>query len=48
MTEQNATGLLEAYQTGRWTVKEVTVAFLKRATIMQQLVSADLSEYYHV
>ena len=39
MTEQNVAGLLEAYKAGKWSVKDVTVAFLKRATIMQQLVS---------
>lgn len=39
MTEQNASGLLRRYENGEWAVEEVTTAFLKRATIGQQLVS---------
>lgn len=39
MTEQDASGLLRRYESGEWTVEEVTTAFLKRATIGQQLVS---------
>jgi amidase len=39
MTEQTAAGLLSKYQSGAWKVEEVTIAFLKRATIGQQLVS---------
>jgi amidase len=39
MTEQNATGLLNKYRSGAWKVEDVTIAFLKRATIGQQLVS---------
>lgn len=39
MTEQDASGLLKRYQSGEWTVEQVTTAFLKRATIGQQLVS---------
>jgi amidase len=39
MTEQNATGLLDKYRSGVWKVEDVTIAFLKRATIGQQLVS---------
>jgi hypothetical protein len=39
MTEQNAAGLLSRYQSGEWSVEQVTIAFLKRATIGQQLVS---------
>lgn len=35
MTEQDATGLLQKYQTREWTVRAVIVAFLKRATIGQ-------------
>jgi hypothetical protein len=38
MTEQDVSSLLEAYRTGRWTVRRVVTAFLKRATVMQQLV----------
>lgn len=38
MTEQDASGLLKNYASGEWTVEEVTIAFLKRATIGQQLV----------
>ena len=39
MTEQNAAGLLDAYRSGKWSVQDVITAFLKRATVMQQLVS---------
>ena len=42
MTEQDARGLLEAYKSGTWSVQDVTTAFLKRATIMQQLVGSSL------
>ena len=38
MTEQDASGLLRKYQAGSWNVEQVTIAFLKRATIGQQLV----------
>jgi len=39
MTDQTAAGLLSKYQSGAWKVEDVTIAFLKRATIGQQLVS---------
>ncbi|GAB7352691.1 hypothetical protein MBLNU459_g3052t2 [Dothideomycetes sp. NU459] len=39
MTEQDVSGLLQHYQAGEWTVEQVTVAFLKRATIGQQLLN---------
>ncbi|KAH0337040.1 fatty-acid amide hydrolase, partial [Aureobasidium melanogenum] len=39
MTEQTAAGLLSKYQSGAWKVEDVTVAFLKRATIGQQLLN---------
>ena len=39
MTDQDATSLLTKYQSGEWTVRAVLIAFLKRATIGQQLVS---------
>lgn len=42
MTEQDASGLLKRYETGEWTVEQVTIAFLKRATIGHQLVSHSL------
>lgn len=38
MTEQDVAGLIKKYQAGEWTVEQVTTAFLKRATIGQQLV----------
>jgi amidase len=38
MTNQSVAGLLKAYESGQWTVEAVLVAFLKRATIGQQLV----------
>lgn len=38
ITEQDASGLLERYKSGHWTVKQVVKAFLKRATIIHQLV----------
>lgn len=40
ITETDATGLVEAMAKGTWTAEEVTVAFLKRATIGHQLVSS--------
>jgi len=40
MTEQDASGLLAKYKAKEWTVEQVTTAFLKRATIGQQLVSS--------
>ncbi|KAK6002561.1 hypothetical protein QM012_001311 [Aureobasidium pullulans] len=39
MTEQTAAGLLSKYQSGAWKVEDVTIAFLKRATIGQQLLN---------
>ncbi|EQL03521.1 amidase [Ophiocordyceps sinensis CO18] len=39
MTSQNVHGLLQNYRSGRWTVEAVTLAFLKRATIGQQLLN---------
>lgn len=38
ITEQDVQGLLEAYQAGKWTVRQVVTAFLKKAVIMHQLV----------
>lgn len=38
ITEQDVSGLLRKYQAGVWSVEQVTIAFLKRATIGQQLV----------
>lgn len=38
ITEQSANGILTKYSCGEWTVRQVTIAFLKRATIGQQLV----------
>lgn len=42
ITETDATGLVEAMGKGTWTAEEVTIAFLKRATIGHQLVSSDV------
>ncbi|ORY59987.1 amidase [Pseudomassariella vexata] len=39
MTAQDAGGLLKAYESGRWTVKQVITAFLKRGTVMQQMTN---------
>ncbi|KAM4060450.1 amidase [Hirsutella rhossiliensis] len=39
MTSQTVDGLLQRYRTGRWTAEAVTLAFLKRATIGQQLLN---------
>jgi hypothetical protein len=39
ITETDATGLVETMAEGTWTAEEVTIAFLKRATIGHQLVS---------
>ncbi|THV64885.1 fatty-acid amide hydrolase [Aureobasidium pullulans] len=39
MTEQTAAGLLSKYQSGEWKVEQVIIAFLKRATIGQQLLN---------
>jgi len=39
ITDSDATGLVKMMGTGEWSAEEVTVAFLKRATIGQQLVS---------
>lgn len=38
ITETDATGLVEAMAKGAWTAEDVTIAFLKRATIGHQLV----------
>ena len=38
ITETDATGLVETMANGTWTAEEVTIAFLKRATIGHQLV----------
>ena len=40
MTEQDASRLMAKYKAKEWTVEQVTTAFLKRATIGQQLVSS--------
>jgi hypothetical protein len=39
ITETDATGLVDTMAEGTWTAEEVTIAFLKRATIGHQLVS---------
>ncbi|RDW87968.1 hypothetical protein BP5796_03662 [Coleophoma crateriformis] len=39
ITESTATKLVEAMAAGTWTAEEVTIAFLKRATIGQQLLN---------
>lgn len=39
MTNSDIDSLLEAYRTRKWTVRQVTTAFLKKAVIMNQLVS---------
>lgn len=39
MTEQDASSLRLKYQTGEWSVKQVITAFLKRTTIIHQLVN---------
>lgn len=38
ITDSDATVLLEAYQGGKWTVRQVVTAFLKKAVVMNQLV----------
>lgn len=38
ITEQDVQGLLEAYQAGKWTVRQVITAFTKKAVIINQLV----------
>ncbi len=38
ITNSNATEMIEQMKLGIWTAEEVTVAFLKRATIGHQLV----------
>ena len=40
ITEQDAEGILRKYLSGDWTVRQVTTAFLKRATIGQQMASS--------
>ncbi|KAJ5911120.1 uncharacterized protein N7473_000423 [Penicillium subrubescens] len=39
ITETDATGLVETMAEGTWTAEEVTIAFLKRATIGHQLLN---------
>ncbi|KAG8162022.1 hypothetical protein KVR01_007787 [Diaporthe batatas] len=39
MTSSDVDSLLEAYRTRRWTVRQVTTAFLKKAVIMNQLTN---------
>lgn len=41
ITDQDAEGILQKYLSGEWTVRQVTTAFLKRATIGQQMASRD-------
>lgn len=43
ITEQDVAALIEAYQTGKWTVRQVVTSFLKKAVIINQLVSFDYS-----
>lgn len=38
ITQQDARGLLDRYRSGTWSVRQVVTAFLKRATLGQQLV----------
>lgn len=38
ITDQDVAALLEAYQSGKWTVRQVVTAFMKKAVIMHQLV----------
>lgn len=38
ITQQDARGLLGRYRSGTWSVRQVVTAFLKRATLGQQLV----------
>lgn len=40
ITEQDAGGIIQKYLSGDWTVRQVTTAFLKRATIGQQMASS--------
>lgn len=42
MTNADVDSLLEAYRARKWTVRQVTTAFLKKAVIMNQLVSENL------
>lgn len=46
ITGSDATGLVEKMGAGEWTAEEVTIAFLKRATIGHQLVSLIVYQYY--
>lgn len=39
MTNSDVESLLEAYRTRKWTVRQVVTAFLKKAVIMNQIVS---------
>lgn len=39
ITSSDATGLVSKMGSGKWTAEEVTIAYLKRATIGHQLVS---------
>lgn len=39
MTNADVGSLLEAYRTRKWTVRQVITAFLKKAVIMNQMVS---------
>ena len=39
MTESDVSQLLEAYSSGKWTVRQVVEACLKKAVIINQLVS---------
>ena len=39
ITNSDATGLTKKMETGDWSAEEVTIAYLKRATIGHQLVS---------
>lgn len=43
ITTSDATKLVQKMGTGEWSAEEVTIAFLKRATIGQQLVSCGTS-----
>lgn len=38
ITESDVSELLEAYKSGKWTVRQVVTAFLKKAVVINQLV----------
>lgn len=48
ITESTATELVAQLAAGQWTAEEVTIAYLKRATIGQQLVNSYFYVYFRV